>query len=385
MPVPNFMSLCGVRATDKPDVFEGVSLPKAMGNVRPIAYGGFAVATAIVAAGQTIPHDRPLAPYSVLGQFLGPATLKNPYVCEVQRVRDTRSFSTRIVLVRQKDKNGELRNVLSLTLDMIAAPNATHAALEKAKANNVDPACVGSLLRYQPSPQWKLKSPKDLPSFDEAMQQRIKDGDISKEAVDMQSQFVALWNSLFQMRPVPESMLYHNLMGFTDNPTPQDHLPMLQRRSFDWMHLIDHLPAADGADGPVPDGPDGMLPVLPAIAHVALMAFALDGAIAFAPLSMSNRSLFDAQAASTLEFAQRFHTDVPDMNQWLLREIVPVNAGWGRTYSEARLFAEDGTHVATCTQQCVMMPADKDAVAYQPPLEPSREFSAAPQDSRARL
>ena len=46
-----FLRSIGVRQTEEPWVFEGVSPPLGMGNVRPIAYGGYAIATGIVAAG----------------------------------------------------------------------------------------------------------------------------------------------------------------------------------------------------------------------------------------------------------------------------------------------------------------------------------------------
>ena len=65
-----FLRSIGVRQTEEPWVFEGVSPPLGMGNVRPIAYGGYAIATGIVAAGQTIPSTTPhFVPYSLLGHF----------------------------------------------------------------------------------------------------------------------------------------------------------------------------------------------------------------------------------------------------------------------------------------------------------------------------
>jgi len=54
-----FLQRIAVRRTNEPGVFEGMLPPLSMGNVRPIAYGGFAIATGIVAAGHTIPtHTR---------------------------------------------------------------------------------------------------------------------------------------------------------------------------------------------------------------------------------------------------------------------------------------------------------------------------------------
>ncbi|KOS12932.1 acyl- thioesterase ii [Malassezia pachydermatis] len=361
--IPPFLQMIGLQKTEDPWVFEGTSLPLPLGNLRPIAYGGFAIATAINAAGQTMPKDGHFVPYSLTGHFLGPASLKTPYVCEVQPVRDTRTFCTRFVTVKQRSSKGDLRSVLSITLDLINSPDSTKEALQKAKEAGIEPACKGSLLRYGASPPWVVEHANDLLPFDKISAQLVKSGEIDASVVKMQSDFLDLWNKLFEMRPVPHSVLFQNSMGMSDQPTTQDKLAITQRRSFDWMHMNHRLPAVDGSEGPVPAGPNGTLPVPAVIAHIAVMAFALDGAIAFAPLSLANKSIFDAEAASTLEFAQRFHTDVPDMNQWLLREILPINAGWQRTYSEARLFDHDGHHIATCSQQCVLRPADGDVVA----------------------
>ncbi|WFD21306.1 hypothetical protein MCAP1_003567 [Malassezia caprae] len=363
MEAGGLLRLVGVKPTGDPWVWEGVSLPLGMGNLRPIAYGGFAIATAVVAAGATLPQEVHLVPYSLVGHFLGPASLESPFVCEVTSIRDTRNFATRFVLVKQRGPDGQLRSVLSVTLDMIASPQSTPEKLQQHRANNTDPASVASVVRYESRTPWQVELPDQLPPVDQYLAQRLAAGELPESVVSVQQTFLGLWHELFDMRAVPSSMMDQNMIGLVDVQTSQDQLPLQDRRSFDWMHLKSSLPPIDGSKGPAVCDPLGMHPISPIVAHLATLAFAMDGAIAFAPLSFAKQSLFDAQVASTLEFALRFHTDTLDVNQWLLREIIPVHGGWQRHYGEARVFDHAGHHIATCTQQCVMRPSDPDAVA----------------------
>lgn len=371
-----FLRSIGVRQTEEPWVFEGVSPPLGMGNVRPIAYGGYAIATGIVAAGQTIPSTTPhFVPYSLLGHFLGPANLQHPFVCHVTSVRDTRTFATRSVLVKQLSKGGEFRNVLSMTLDFIASPNSEPEKIMQLHQENIDPSCVGSLLRYDPITPWKIERPEELPKPHEYTQQRLADGYVDEFIVDLQHKILGLWSEIFDTRSVPSCMMQQNSIGMMDVPTTQDQLPLVQRRTFDWMRAREKLPTANSIECAHGTGEQkGMLPISSIIAHVATIAFALDGALSFAPLSLAKQSFLSASAASTLEFATRFHTDVLDINQYLLREIQPIHAGWQRTFSEARLFDTTGRLVASCSQQGVMRPADENAIAtpqVPPPFRPA--------------
>lgn len=364
-----FLQRIAVRRTHEPGVFEGMLPPLSMGNVRPIAYGGFAIATAIVAAGHTIPTHTRFVPYSILGHFLGPGSIDVPFVCQVSSIRDTRTFVTRSVIVKQRvrGKHGEaqLRNVLSITLDMIASPRSEPAYMEEAKKHHVDVSCVGSLLRYDPAPSWKIDEPNEHSETpDTYFSRRLQEGTLEKQSMAIYNKIIGLWHQIFDTVPVPSSMMLQNLLGMVKIPTSQDHLTITDRRSFDWMRIHDALPCATGTE-PAHGTSEtkDMLPISPVMAHAATMAFALDGALAFAPLSLGKKSMLDASAASTLDFATRFHSDVLDMNQYLLREIRPIQAGWQRTYSEARLFDTNGHLVATCTQQGVLRPVQEGAMA----------------------
>ena len=350
----DFLRLIGVRKTDDPWVFVSVSLPGRMGNQQPIAYGGCATASALNAAGQTIKQEPRMVPYSMVGHFLGPASLDTPFVCQVRPVRDTRTFATRYVTVSQ-DIKGKLRPVLALTLDMIASPNSTKEALEKAKARGADPGKVKSLLRYQVPPSFLPREKAEETAL-QAVERRVKAEELNDFQAGAFKEFLGLWFTLFDDRVVPESMMTQNLMGIHLEGTSQDDRKLSDRRTYDWFKVRQQLPPADGSTEMTAGGDDGMLPMTSVMAHLCALAFAMDGAIAFAPLSLNNESLFNAGAASTLDFAQRYHTDNIDMNKFSLREILTLAAGWQRHYSEARAYTEDGELIATCTQQCVLRP-----------------------------
>ncbi|WFD45072.1 hypothetical protein MPSI1_003749 [Malassezia psittaci] len=352
----DLLRLIGVRKTDDPWVFESVSLPGRAGNQQPIAFGGCALAVGLNAAGQTIEAEPRFVPYSITGQFLGPAVLDQLYIAEVKPIRDTRSFRTRYVTVKQMMR-GKLRPILVVTLDMIASPLSTRQALDKAKASGKNPGHIQSLLRYQIDAPSVLDDVAKLESTDQNLKRRLESGEIEQHHVDIFYEFLGLWTKIFDARFVPESIMTQNMIGFKDGPTTQDHLPIAQRRVYDWFRLFQQLPPANGDNQLTAGGPDGQLPQTSVMAHLCAIAFALDGLLAFAPISMAKNSLMNVAAASSLDFAQRYHTDVLDANQWLLREVQTIHAGWQRTYTQANLFDQHGELVATCTQQSVLRPA----------------------------
>jgi acyl-CoA thioesterase-2 len=65
-------------------------------------FGGQVAGQALVAAGRTVPEDRPV--HSLHAYFLRPGDPSTPIVYEVDRIRDGRSFSTRRVVAIQHGK-----------------------------------------------------------------------------------------------------------------------------------------------------------------------------------------------------------------------------------------------------------------------------------------
>ncbi|MFG2398882.1 acyl-CoA thioesterase [Streptomyces lydicus] len=77
------------------DIFRGLS----RASVVPRVFGGQVAAQALVAAGRTVPADRP--PHSLHAYFLRPGDPGAPIVYTVDRIRDGRSFTTRRVVAVQ--------------------------------------------------------------------------------------------------------------------------------------------------------------------------------------------------------------------------------------------------------------------------------------------
>jgi acyl-CoA thioesterase-2 len=77
------------------NLFRGVSRAGA----RQRVYGGQVAAQALMAAGRTVPEDRPV--HSLHAYFLRPGDTAAPIVYQVDRIRDGRSFTTRRVVAIQ--------------------------------------------------------------------------------------------------------------------------------------------------------------------------------------------------------------------------------------------------------------------------------------------
>jgi len=81
------------------DIFRGESPP---GERRQRVFGGQVAGQALVAAGRTVPEDRPV--HSLHAYFIRPGDPTVPLVYIVERVRDGRSFTTRRVTTVQHGK-----------------------------------------------------------------------------------------------------------------------------------------------------------------------------------------------------------------------------------------------------------------------------------------
>ena len=80
------------------DIFRGKQPPESMQRV----FGGQVAGQALVAAGRTVPVDRPV--HSLHAYFLRPGDPSLPIIYEVDRIRDGRSFTTRRVVAIQHGK-----------------------------------------------------------------------------------------------------------------------------------------------------------------------------------------------------------------------------------------------------------------------------------------
>ncbi|MDQ3466562.1 MAG: acyl-CoA thioesterase II [Actinomycetota bacterium] len=82
----------------EPDVYDGRSPAESLQRV----FGGQVAGQALVAAGRTVPDDRPV--HSLHAYFLRPGDPRVPIRYTVDRIRDGRSFTTRRVVAVQHDE-----------------------------------------------------------------------------------------------------------------------------------------------------------------------------------------------------------------------------------------------------------------------------------------
>ena len=85
------------------DIFRGRSPDENLQRV----FGGQVAGQALVAAGRTVPPDRPV--HSLHAYFIRPGDPDLPIVYTVDRIRDGRSFSTRRVVAVQHGRGGRGR------------------------------------------------------------------------------------------------------------------------------------------------------------------------------------------------------------------------------------------------------------------------------------
>jgi acyl-CoA thioesterase II len=302
----------------KTTTFECLHPPQKMGNPLNIAYGGYALATACKAAYLSVPPGYHL--YSLLGHYLGPAYIDRVLRASVRTIRQTRTFSTRQIEVSQLRDDGEDRVCLVAIADF-------HVK---------EPA---SLLEFSRPPAQSYSHYKDLPAQDVVSERLLQEGKITKRLLDAHAKTFGLMASMFDQRPCPESVFAQNLFGMAKTlPTTQDDLPLTSRTTADWFQTLE--PQSTPAE------------------NIASLAFLIDGAIAFLPLSFSHLWFDDVAACSSLDFALRLFKsgDEVDMGQWHLRELKTNVGGEGRAYGESWIWDESGRAVACMSQQSIMRP-----------------------------
>jgi len=318
MPPQSLKEMVAVRQTSDNE-FQSVHPPSRMGNSAPIAYGGCTLSIATSSAYATVKPG--YHAYSLLGHFLGPALTDRVLHTTVRRIRDTRTFATRQVDVSQILDSGERRLCLTLTADFQVA----------------EPSLAS--LTYSTPPSRLYSKPEEIPSLQALRRNLVDQGKIPQKLADLHANMFGLTAALFESRPAPEGIFAQNLYGMAKSlPTSQDGLPLTQRTSGDWMRARPR----QGLDCEA--------------TTMAALAFLMDGAISFVPLSHDHKFFDDVGACSSLDFALRFFVGGAelDLERWHLRELGTVAGAAGRTFSESRLWDEEGRLVCGMSQQCAM-------------------------------
>lgn len=296
--------------------YESAHFPERLGNVAPIAYGGCQLGFACRVGHQGIPSNQRL--YAMSGNFLGPSKVDRNLIGRITEHRRTRTFTTRLVTVSQKQDSGEERTVLVCLIDFHAIEPAT-------------------LFTYSAPPTRKYPGPEECPSMDEKRDQLFASGQLSQEMVDAHKSTFELASRLFESRGCPGGISTETLLGYAKGvKTDQDSLAPHEQSSADWWRTKTRLESREE--------------------QAAALAFQMDRAVSFMPLTHHHMSLMDAGASSTLDFALRVFDNEFDLNEWHMTEWKCVAAGVGRVFNEARLFNRQGALVASMTQQCIMRP-----------------------------
>jgi acyl-CoA thioesterase-2 len=255
-------------------------------------YGGQVLAQALVAAGRTLDEGQSVRrPHSLHAYFILAGDLAAPVVYQAERLRDGGSFSTRRVTAIQHG-----RAIFNLS----ASFHRDEEGLEHQAAS----------IPHVPKPD-ELASERELALRTlEEIPERVRGLYTSERPIDI--------------RPVDPGNRFE----------PQARPPI----SYYWMR----------ANGPMPDAetPQGSL------AHHAALAYASDYGLLVTALRPHGLSYFSTPGLmlASLDHGLWIHHPV-DLDQWHLFAIdAPITRG-ARAFTQARVFTQDGTLVATVAQE----------------------------------
>lgn len=296
------------------DEFTSTHLPFHATPDTSVAYGGCTTGLAIRSAFKTITKPN-FHVYSVMGAFHGPTLTDRPAICRVTRTRDTRTFASRHIEVYQKQDNGSERVCADIFVEFHVLEDA--------------------MMRYSAAPTRDYgKDPEDhSTSMDgaEILAESLAKG----QDTQLVAGYVSMLN--FQLR-ICETRLCRD--GLPRNPvvsgTSQGHLSITEKVSAEWIRSWH----------PLMDEPE----------NIAALVSIMDSGLTPLPLILEERDLFGPSACSTLDFALRIMLPGIQMHKWHLRERKTVAAAVGRTYSESRVWDEDGKLVVIASQSNILRP-----------------------------
>lgn len=295
------------------DYYVSKYLPQRMGNTAHIAYGGYAIGFAIRAAYERAPDGFHL--YSALGHYIRPLSTEVNIMCRVIELRKSKNFATYRVAVEQAQSNSETRSCMEFLADF---------------HRNEPP-----LLTFSAQPTREYSHWRECVRWEDLEEAMIRSGKLSRKQAASNRIVFALSRTVFETLPCPEGIASQNMMGIAKTiKTTQDHLSPSEKSSADWIR-VKH-------------------PVESESQHMASLGFILDGMLSFLPLTHSHMFLDDAGACSSLDFALRIFSPTFNINNWNLRECTSHSASHGLSYSESRVWNDEGKMIACMTQQCIL-------------------------------
>ncbi|MGW4052255.1 acyl-CoA thioesterase [Streptomyces sp. NPDC004779] len=199
------------------DIFRG----RSRSAIVPRVFGGQVAAQALVAAGRTVPSDRPA--HSLHAYFLVPGDPGAPIVYEVDRIRDGRSFTTRRVVAIQHGQP---------IFHLSASFQAYEEGLDHQDAMPAAP------------------DPESLPTAEEMLPRHLPEGVArrlveARAAVDLRYADVPPWGSVGEPRE-PRSQVWFRTNGkLADDPL----LHVVLATYVSDMTLLDSVLLAHGRGG----------------------------------------------------------------------------------------------------------------------------------------
>ncbi|KAI4715249.1 acyl-CoA thioesterase II [Aureobasidium sp. EXF-10727] len=302
--------------------FKSISNPPRMGNVLPIAFGGYTIGVAIQAACSDVPPTHRL--YALNGNFLGPALTDRPVFINTKVYRSTKTFTTKLVEVLQRQDDGKERVCLVALADFHVVESE-------------------SFMVYSAPPTKHYSPVTESWTPNERKKTMVEEKILTQADVDRHDKLFSMMSDLIDMRFPPQSIHGQTLQGFAKGyKTTQEHLPLTERSSADWLRVREKV--STHAE------------------NVTSLGFLLDASISFQPLVLQSMPLTESGACSTLEFSLRFLTPEIDINDFHMREWKTYAGDAARTFSEARLWDSKGKMVASMSQTCILRPPKKKAV-----------------------
>ncbi|PWN49804.1 Thioesterase/thiol ester dehydrase-isomerase [Violaceomyces palustris] len=355
-PSRTFLDLIRLRRVegDAADVFRSVNRPEKMGNLGPIAYGGCVIALVIASAYQTVKEEEGFKLYSFLGNFLGPTRTDREVNLKVTRLRETRTFQTRLVIASQILEDGEERKCFSATLDfMTTGPGRNGEVGGSIIHREGDP---NPFRPYSVKPIYPRQHHSQLERATDLVSSKVESGQLSRSDHERYKEIFGLFNRHFDTKLVPGSIHADNIKGFIPGAElsqvsgREGRKGLTERYTCDWFKVKEQ-------EYPPSSSEVGILPTSRKALNASSLAFALDGALSFLPLTFSNLGLNQASACSSLECSLRFHSpDFDSETNWAYREQRTISGSDQRTFSESYLFDENDNLIATMSQISVLRP-----------------------------
>lgn len=256
-------------------------------NARGI-FGGAVIGQALAAACETVPEG--LLIHSLHSYFVLKGDETHPIVYHVERVRDGKSYVTRTVQARQRN-----RAIFTMTCSF-HKPETSRLAHQVRFPRDTPP--VDSL----PTEGVLLDEQADKYQMSKAQRERLH------ETIEM---------SPTESRRIPKN--------YTENEEPAE------KRQSIWMR----------AKGKISGNSNQ---------HAVAASYFSDHWFLSTSLMMNNKTFFDASMMASLDHSIWFHKPFK-ADEWLLYEMESPWSGNGRGFNIGRMFTQDGELVAECVQE----------------------------------